>query len=81
MEEILENRNKTHGDYETGCKIAQELENVVSNTKNWMSLSPGKKIAIKMIFLKISRITEGDSNFQDHWIDIAGYAERAKNAC
>ena len=30
-----------------------------------------------MIRAKIARITSGDANFEDHWIDIIGYAEIA----
>ena len=34
-----------------------------------------------MIALKLSRILSGQSNFKDHWDDIAGYAKLASEAC
>ena len=30
--------------------------------------------AIDMIFSKLARILNGDPNYADNWIDIAGYA-------
>ena len=34
-----------------------------------------------MIALKLSRILSGQSNFKDHWDDIAGYAKLGSEAC
>ena len=72
-EEILNEREKTHGDYTAVSELTQELKDAAyifgKNT-----LGASQKTALDMIFLKIARIMCGDPNHADHWDDIAGYA-------
>jgi hypothetical protein len=37
-------------------------------------LTPDQQEALDMIFHKIGRIVNGDPDYADSWIDIAGYA-------
>jgi hypothetical protein len=43
---------------------------------NWESLDADMKEALEMNAHKISRILCGDPNYDDSWVDIAGYATR-----
>jgi hypothetical protein len=42
---------------------------------SWLSLTASQKEALDMIQHKVARILNGNANHQDHWVDIAGYAE------
>lgn len=71
-EGILNEREKTHGDFEKFADCRVELGNV------WRQycgpLNNSQTMAIAMILTKLSRIFCGDPNHADHWDDIAGYA-------
>lgn len=76
-EDILNEREKTHGDYSKVSETAIKLEDIL-NYACTLNNAPAKKLALKMICLKLARIVCGDPNFADHWDDIAGYAMLGK---
>jgi hypothetical protein len=45
------------------------------DTPNWKRLAPYQKEALEMKAHKIGRILNGDPDYSDSWIDIAGYAQ------
>ncbi len=81
-EEILNEREKTHGDFE---RVAN-LYNALKMDVGWsLDEKVGERkitykhiLPIDMILLKLARIVCGDPNFADHWDDIAGYAMLGK---
>jgi len=72
--QILDERKKTHGEYTTHSKMAQDLKRVVRNSPNSAKLSDAQMEGLDMILHKVARILNGDANHKDHWDDIAGYA-------
>ena len=73
VNDILKERQSTHGEFGNVAKVAQNLKDVFyENVKG--GLSNVQAEAIEMIFHKIARIASGDASFKDHWDDIAGYA-------
>lgn len=72
--EILAVRLTTHGDFTDQATITQNIKFQMSVGRNWNSLSACQRESLEMIAHKIARILAGDSNFKDHWDDIAGYA-------
>lgn len=74
MTSILDEREKTHGDYYRVAMMAQELKDVMRRGKNWKTLDDTQREALEMISSKIGRILSGDPHEIDHWKDIAGYA-------
>jgi len=74
---LLEQRAKTHGDFIINCQISQDLKSVMRDSPNWNGLTVSQAEALDMIAHKIGRILAGDSQFQDHWDDLAGYAHLA----
>lgn len=79
-EEILNDREKTHGNYDNVAMMTQEFDAVfgVSQSMQLDKTSSPQKLAIRMIFLKLARIMCGDPTYADHWDDIAGYAMLGK---
>jgi len=79
-EDILNEREKTHGDFgavsRAWCGLTTEFDGHYQASD--VVLNDVQASAIKMILLKISRIICGDPNFADHWDDIKGYAELGK---
>ncbi len=85
---LLQEREKTHGDFKINALIAQELKAVfrgmlgtASLPTHYQTMSCVHREALDMIALKLSRILSGQANFKDHWDDIAGYAKLGAEAC
>lgn len=79
---ISEDRNNTHGDPHEQFKTANNLKMICKlQERSETMLSMEHREALDMILTKISRIIHGASNHRDHWLDIAGYALIAAEAC
>lgn len=74
VKEILEEREKTHGNFRDVARTAQQIKWILTVHPNVLAMSSVKKEALAMIATKIARIVNGDSDNKDHWEDIAGYA-------
>jgi hypothetical protein len=82
IQEILDERKKTHGDYANHAYITQELKGVMRATGiKWNELKDMEKEALEMIVHKIGRILSGNPHYKDHWDDIAGYATLVAQRC
>jgi hypothetical protein len=84
MTDILNERQKTHGDYYNTAATAQALKDEMRRGKNWKSLDDMQRETLEMAATKIGRILSGNPHEIDHWKDIAGYAQlivNAYNAC
>ena len=75
MKEILNDRLKTHGDFEDNAYLTQSLYNLVEESKNFSKLSYPQREGIRCIFGKIARMCNGEPTFLDHAVDIVGYAQ------
>lgn len=74
IEDVLAERNKTHGEYCDHAYYTQALKDVCHSSPNWDKLTPSQKETIEMNCHKLGRILAGDPNEPDHWRDISGYA-------
>ena len=74
---ITQVRHKTHGDFGDNAYVSQRLKDVL-HRPTWNALTDVQKEAVDMICLKLSRIVSGKSGEKDHWVDIAGYADLAR---
>jgi hypothetical protein len=82
--QIIEEREKTHGSYEVHARTTQWMKDVIRDymgSEKWTYLDNRHREALDMICHKIGRIVAGDPNHRDHWDDIAGYATLASKAC
>lgn len=77
VDAILQERGNRYGVFIDHARIAQSFKNYVRNThgKKFDEMAFDQKEALDMIFHKIARILNGDPDYADSWIDIAGYAK------
>lgn len=80
IQDTLNERAKTHGDFISNSSIMQTLKQVMrTQGVNWDTLTASQKESLEMIQHKIGRILSGNPNEPDHWKDIAGYATLVQN--
>jgi len=73
MTDLLDERQKTHGDFYDVAATAQELKDAMRRGKNWRLLEDTQKEALEMVATKIARMLSGDHLYLDNVIDIVGY--------
>ena len=81
VDAVLEERGKRYGSFKNQAAAAQELKNTVRvyldrpkldvDFNTWIMTNE----ALEMICTKMARILNGDIEYADNWIDIAGYAQ------
>ena len=71
---VLSERGSRYGTLMGNATISQGLKEILHNSTNWEAMPPDMREALDMIVHKISRIVEGDFNYDDSWIDISGYS-------
>ena len=81
VNDILEQRGSRYGDFKTHAQITQTLKGVATTYLGVLNkhLSSSQQESLDMIFHKIGRIINGDPNYADSWVDIAGYAQLVVN--
>ncbi len=75
VDEVLDERGKRYGKFEDHARIAQDLKLVIREYGGFEKTQPDQREALEMICHKIARIINGDPNYADSWVDIAGYAK------
>ena len=79
IQQTLDKRSKTHGDFRDNANTSQRLKDVIRLAPNYLYLSYIQRESLDLVCTKISRILGGDHNEPDHWLDILGYIELAHN--
>jgi hypothetical protein len=74
---ILAERGSRYGRFTDHSSVTQRLKTVMRNhmAGKWDRLADDQKEAIEMIAHKLGRIANGDPDYADSWVDIAGYAK------
>lgn len=72
LKEVLKDREKTHGDFEKGAEIFDQLMELVEANRKKFTRS--QRYGLTHIMGKLTRILGGNANEIDHWRDVAGYA-------
>lgn len=75
MKEILSERGKRYGTFDGHAKVTQEIKAIMRTGRSWKTMTPSQQESLEMIAHKIGRIINGDPNYDDSWVDIAGYAQ------
>lgn len=75
--QILTERGHRYGKFVDHAKVTQDLKRAIDEQlmKQDKILNDDQQEALDMICHKIGRIVNGDPNYADSWIDIAGYAK------
>jgi len=79
MQHIID-RQATHGEFTGFADLEQSLKEAMRQQQNWAELTPAQKSALEMIQHKIARILTGRVDYTDHWDDIVGYGQRARES-
>lgn len=78
---ITEQRGERYGDFAAQGRIAQDLKVYIRQQDGWDRLAPFQRESLDMIMHKVARILNGDPNYKDSWVDIAGYAHIVAIRC
>ena len=75
----LAERGSRYGTFPSHALISQSLKEVMQATPNWAKLAADQKESLEMVMHKVGRILNGDPNYDDSWVDIAGYTTLVAN--
>jgi hypothetical protein len=77
INDTLAQRGRRYGLFTDHAEVTQMLKAVITTALNKRNktLAPDQQEALDMICHKIGRIINGDPNYDDSWVDIAGYAK------
>ena len=79
VNEMLAGREARYGTFSGHAAIAQRLKGTMVTQPKWLHLDADQREALEMIQHKVARILNGDPNYADSWVDIAGYATLVAN--
>lgn len=79
--DLLNERQKTHGNYGEVAGIAQMFREIMRGTTGWQRMNDAQREALDSMASKFGRLGSGDPHFRDHWDDLAGYAALASSQC
>lgn len=77
LNETLAERGSRYGDFHGHAQVTMDLKRVIheSMAARGAQMADDQVESLHMICHKIGRIVNGDPNYADSWIDIAGYAK------
>jgi hypothetical protein len=75
--ETLIQRGNRYGVFTGHAEVTQDLKMTIARhlAHRLKVLAPDQQEALDMICHKIGRIVNGDADYDDSWVDIAGYAK------
>lgn len=81
VNDMLAGRESRYGSFQVHAEISQVIKQVMHSAAQARNkeLDSDQLEALDMIAHKIARILNGDPNYADNWIDIAGYATLVAN--
>jgi len=77
MNDLLNQRETTHGDFRRTASTAQRIKAALEDGEAWAwnDMSPVMRESLHLIATKLARIVEGDPCEMDHWTDLIGYSQ------
>lgn len=77
VDAILTERGTRYGKFKDHADVTQRLKYIirVHMGAKYDLLEPDQQEALEMICHKLGRIANGDPDYADSWVDIAGYAK------
>lgn len=75
IETMLDEREKRYGSFKNHSELSIALKNVLRREEKFHKMEPFKQEALDMICHKVARILNGDSDYDDNWVDVSGYSE------
>ncbi len=74
VDKTLDERGSRYGKFKDHAAISQALKCIMNEHRSQL-MAADQVEALEMICHKIARILNGDPDYADSWIDIAGYAK------
>lgn len=75
LAQTLTERGNRYGKFTGHAQITQQLKQTMYLHPGWGGLAADQKEALDMVAHKIGRVLNGDPDYADSWVDIAGYAK------
>lgn len=77
VQQTLTERGSRYGVFAHHAEVTQSFKAIFRARMGakWDTLADDQKEALEMIAHKLGRIVNGDPNYADSWVDIAGYAK------
>lgn len=75
IKDVLAERGKRYGEFEHQAEYAQGMKRIFQSSPKWEKMKDDQRESLELIANKIGRILNGDPNYDDSWVDIAGYAK------
>lgn len=77
IDQTLNERGGRYGKFKDHAEVTQTLKAIIKSKmgEKWDQLADDQKESLEMIAHKLGRIINGDPNYADSWVDIAGYAK------
>lgn len=72
--EVLTERAKNYGKFSGIGQLTQTFKEIMRDAPSWTGMQPDQKESLEMIVHKLARILNGNPDYADSWVDIAGYA-------
>lgn len=74
---VLTQRGARYGKFTDHAEFTQTLKAIIKTKmgEKWDMLADDQKEALEMIAHKLGRIINGDPDYADSWVDIAGYSK------
>ena len=74
---VLNERGERYGKFVEHASLTQQFKTIMRehSAVNEKFMDDDQTEALEMIFHKIARILNGDPDYADSWVDIAGYAQ------
>lgn len=79
IDQTIAQRRGRYGPLIESGEVAMKLEDYLRSLPGWECLAYDQRESLAMITHKISRIMCGDPDYDDSWVDIAGYAQNVVN--
>lgn len=77
VDAVLQERGSRYGSFVLHAALSQDLLDSIQTHMGlgWAALDADQRESIQMICHKLARIANGDPDYADSWVDIAGYAK------
>lgn len=77
IDQTLNERGSRYGVFKDHAEVTQTLKAIIKSKMGdkWDRLADDQKEALEMIAHKLGRIINGDPDYADSWVDIAGYSK------
>jgi hypothetical protein len=77
IDQTLNERGSRYGVFKDHAEVTQTLKAIFKSKMGdkWDRLADDQKEALEMIAHKLGRIINGDPDYADSWVDIAGYSK------